>query len=260
MYVSIVIPTHNRVDILRGALACLEAQTVPFGMFEVLITDDASTDDTDAFLTQYRPPFAFKHFRREQGGGPSIARNAGILAAKGDIVLILNDDALLARDALAVHISIHQALAGTPVSVLGRFDLPEAFRETLWGYMLQHSDLLFRYPALEHNGVYGHECWWSCNISTPRRALLEAGLFDENFTDGAWGAEDQELGRRLMDIGVPVLFRDDCRAVHMHHLTVDGFEAMSLARGGGGALLFAKHHLSCHYSERITEQDVIFWR
>jgi glycosyltransferase involved in cell wall biosynthesis len=260
MNISIVIPTRNRLEILRSALACLEAQSVPAGMFEVLVVDDASTDDTNDFLAHYAPPFAFRHFRRETNGGPAIARNMGILAAKGDIVLILNDDALLAPDALAVHSSVQRALSASPVSVLGRFDLPEAFCETLWGYMLQHSDLLFRYPALTHNKVYDQECWWSCNISTPRKALLEAGLFDENFTGGAWGAEDQELGLRLMARGVPVLFRDDCRAVHMHHLTVDGFASMSLARGGGGALFFAKHALPCHYSGDITEQDIAFWR
>jgi len=260
MYVSIVIPTHNRVDILRSALACLEAQTVPADMFEVLVVDDASADGTNVFLTSYSPPFAFRHFRQERCGGPAIARNVGILAAKGDIVLILNDDALLAPDSLAIHIAVQRALSKSPVSVLGRFDLPEAFCETLWGYMLQHSDLLFRYPNLEHNRVYGHGCWWSCHISTPRKALLEAGLFDENFTKGAWGAEDQELGRRLVETGVPVLFRDDCRAVHMHHLTVDGFASMSRVRGGGGVLLYAKHGLSCHYNGRINEQDIAFWR
>jgi hypothetical protein len=87
-------------------------------------------------------------------------------------------------------------------------------------------------------------------------------MFDEDFTDGAWGAEDQELGYRLLQLSppVPVLYREDCRATHMHRLTVEGFESMSLARGGGGALLFAKHKMSCHYSGRITEEDVAYWR
>lgn len=260
MLLSIVIPTHNRGDILRRTLTCLEAQNLPGGMFEVIVVDDASEDDTYAFLSSYAPPFAFRSFRQERCGGPAKARNVGIVAAKGDITVILNDDALLAPDALSIHAAVHTGLSGQSVSVLGRFDLPEDFTAGLWGYTLQNSDLLFRYPALRHNGLYGHESWWSCNISTPRRALLEAGLFDENFTDGAWGAEDQELGRRLLQNNVPVLYRADCRATHLHLLDVDGFERMSRARGGGGVILFSKHGIPCHYSGRITEADVAFWR
>jgi glycosyltransferase involved in cell wall biosynthesis len=261
-YLSVIIPTHNRVAILRQALACLEAQLLPADMFEVIVVDDASGDDTDIFLHSYKPGFSFSHFRQEKCGGPAIARNRGILAAEGAVSVILNDDALLAPDALAVHHAVHKSLAGQRVSVLGRFDLPGEFCSTLWGYMLQNSDMLFRYQALDHNGLYGQGCWWSCNISTPRLVLLEAGMFDEDFTDGAWGAEDQELGCRLLQLSppVPVLYREDCRATHMHCLTVEGFERMSLARGGGGALLFAKHNMSCHYSGRITEEDVAYWR
>lgn len=259
MLLSVVIPTHNRSDILKNCLACLEEQTVPPDAFEVIVVDDASTDETSEFLRGYAPAFSFRHFRQAVGDGPAKARNVGILAAKGEIVLILNDDTLLAPDAMAVHLAVHQGM-GQDISILGRFDLPEDFSARLWGYVLQHSDILFRFPALEHNKLYGGETYWTCNISTPRRALLAAGLFDESFSGGAWGAEDQELGRRLLALKVPVLFRDDCRATHEHYLTVDGYANMSKARGGGGVILFAKHGLTSHYSQSITEADVYFWR
>ena len=259
MMLSVVIPTRNRLDILKKCLACLEKQTVAADVFEVIVVDDGSTDGTFEFLRHSAFPFAFRFFRREVGDGPAKARNVGILAAKGRIVLILNDDTLLAPEAIAVHAAVHEGI-GQDVSVLGRFDLPEEFSASLWGYVLQHSDILFRFPALEHNKLYGGETYWTCNISTPRRALLAAGLFDESFCGGAWGAEDQELGRRLLELKVPVLFRDDCRATHEHYLTVEGYANMARARGGGGVILFAKHGLTSHYSASITEADIYFWR
>lgn len=259
MLLSVIIPTHNRLEILKKCLNCLEKQTVSPDLFEVIVIDDASTDETSEFLQQYSSSFQFKHFRQAIGDGPAKARNVGILAAQGEIILILNDDALLAPDAMAVHLAVHQGI-GQDISVLGRFDLPEHFSATLWGYVLQHSDILFRFPALEHNKLYGGETYWTCNISTPRRALLAAGLFDEDFCGGAWGAEDQELGARLFALKVPVLFRDDCRAVHEHCLTVDGYANMGKARGGGGVILFAKHNLVSHYSQAITNEDIYFWR
>ena len=259
MIASVVIPTHNRIEILKKCLLCMENQTVAHSLFEVIVVDDASSDGTFEFLQRYSSTFQFTSFRQTVGDGPAKARNVGILAAQGKIVLLINDDTLLASDAMAVHLTVHQEI-GQEISVLGRFDLPEYFSAGLWGYVLQHSDILFRFPALEHNRLYGGETYWTCNISTPRRALLAAGLFDERFCGGAWGAEDQELGARLLGLNVPVLFRDDCRAAHEHCLTIDGFADMSIARGGGGVILFAKHGMTSHYSQRITDADLYFWR
>ncbi len=261
MIISVVIPTFNRLDILQAALRCIEQQTLPAAQIEVLVVDDGSTDGTVDFLAQYSPQFSFRHFHQPVNKGPASARNVGILAAKGDVVLIINDDTLLAPDAIERHAIVHNATTATPVSVLGRFDLPADFRQTIWGHTLQYSDLLFRYHLLSHNTIIpSHSFWWSCNISTPRKALLEAGLFDESFTDGAWGAEDQELGYRLIHNAVPIIYQENIHATHMHHLTVPGFASMSLARGSGAVILFSKHALSCHYRNDITEQDIFFWK
>lgn len=256
---SVVIPTCNRLDILKLCLRRLEEQTLPLSDFEVLVVDDASMDGTVDFLTNYNSPLTFRAIFMPLRGGPARARNAGVRAASGEVVHFLNDDALIEPQVLAIHSSLHRALADTPVSVLGRFDFGPPFTETLWGYTLENSDLLFRYPTFTHNGLHGFDAYYSCNISTPRGTLIKAGLFDEAFTGKLWGAEDREFGMRLAAMSVPVLFRDDSRSTHVHDVGVEGLARTALVRGGGAVWLFAKHGGRPHYAS-IRARDVAYWR
>jgi glycosyltransferase involved in cell wall biosynthesis len=259
---SVVIPTSDRCEILRLCLAHIEAQSLSRDAFEVIVVDDGSTDGTHIFLNEYTPGFAFRHFRKDTRGGPAQARNVGILAAKGDIVLFLNDDALLEPDGLRVHLETHLAAKDIGVSVLGRFELPQSFRSHLWGYTLTNSDLVFDYGALRTDTLYGGGYYYTCNISTPRKALLEVGLFDESFTGKYWGAEDIEIGHRLAHLAPPVgiLFREGCAAEHRHHLNVTDFARMFRVRGGGAVNMFVRHKaMHVHYRD-IGAMDVLYWR
>lgn len=256
---SVIIPTCNRLDILKECLRRIEEQTISPDEFEVIVVDDASADDTAAFLHEYTPPFAFRPIIQPERGGPARARNAGIRAARGHIVHFLNDDALIERDVLQIHSTLHKALADSPVSVLGGFSFGATFTETLWGYALEHGDLLFRYPTFTNNGLHSHRAYYSCNISTPRRSLIQAGLFDEDIAGNLWGAEDMELGRRLEALPVPVLYREDSRSTHVHDVGVEGLARTAYVRGGGAVWMFAKHGERPHYAP-IQPHDIAYWR
>ena len=262
MDLSVVIPTCNRRDILAQCLAALEAQSLAPGLFEVLVVDDGSKDDTPAFLQSYAPAFAFRHFRQQERGGPARARNRGIREARGGIIVFLNDDAILEPDGLATHLAGHDGVEGGRVSVLGEFSLPEAFARSLWGHVLNHSDLLFDYADMRPGRLYGANQYYTCNVSTPRDVLFEVGLFYEAFTGVWWGAEDIDIGLRLAQAAppVPVLYLDGCAARHMHDLTVRDFERMFTVRGGGAVRMFAKDPDAWPHYHDIRAEDVAFWR
>ncbi|WCB46366.1 glycosyltransferase family 2 protein [Nitratidesulfovibrio vulgaris] len=245
---SVVIPTCNRVDVLRLCLAHLEAQTLSCDDFEVVVVDDASSDTTPAFLEGYTAPFAFRHLRQPRRGGPARARNRGIAAARGDIVVFLNDDALLCPHGLEIHLATHRAVPDATFSVLGRFDPPTDFSASPWGHVIAHSDLIFNYAGMRHGGVYDFLHYYTCNVSTPRVALIAAGGFDASFTGPLWGAEDIDIGLRLERIDVPVVYREDCTAIHQHDLSLEDMSRMFRVRGGGavrpdGHLVFEE---PCH--------------
>lgn len=259
---SVVIPTCNRLDILRQCLEHLAAQTLSRERFEVLVVDDGSTDGTPEFLAGHAVPFAMRIFRQPSRGGPARARNVAIRAARGEYVLFLNDDAMLEPNGLRGHLGTHLALPELRISVLGRFELPWAFRSRLWGFTLTRSDLVFEYGSLQQGVLYGGGYYYTCNVSTPRQALFEAGLFDEAFTGELWGAEDIEIGHRLalLDPPVGILFREGCAAEHRHVLSVTDFGRMFRVRGGGAVRMFACHDDMVMHYRHIRRSDVDYWR
>ena len=92
--VSVVMPTYNRAGILRRALSSALAQSYP--ALEVIVSDDGSTDGTEAMI---REEFAreleeglLRYVRRAECGGSSAARNSGLAEARGDVVAYLDSD------------------------------------------------------------------------------------------------------------------------------------------------------------------------
>jgi len=98
MLISVVVPTHNRHSLLKEAIASLRSQT--YGNWELIVVDDGS--DPPVILDERESPAAnpIRFVRLPQNEGPSGARNAGIEAASGDLVTFLDDDDLLAGNAL----------------------------------------------------------------------------------------------------------------------------------------------------------------
>ncbi len=87
--ISIITPTYNRAYCLWQAIQSVLKQTYPF--FELLIVDDASSDDTEKLVSRFSDP-RIKYFKLEKNGGPSRARNYGLKKAKGEYIAYLDSD------------------------------------------------------------------------------------------------------------------------------------------------------------------------
>lgn len=85
---SIVIPTWNGRDLLERFLPSVAAELSPER--ELVISDDGSTDDTPAWLARHFPAARLARSARNRGFAP--AANAGVEAARGAIVVLLNND------------------------------------------------------------------------------------------------------------------------------------------------------------------------
>jgi glycosyltransferase involved in cell wall biosynthesis len=86
---SVVIPTYNRLFLLKETLTSVFAQT--FSDFEIIVVDDGSTDGTGNFVESLN---AGVKVIRTANGGPGSARNRGVLEARGKYVAFLDSDDL----------------------------------------------------------------------------------------------------------------------------------------------------------------------
>jgi len=101
--VSVIIPTHNRRDFVREALASVLAQT--YQDFELVIVDDGSTDATRAIVQEFsRIQYVFQDNR-----GVSAARNRGVALSSGELLAFLDSDDLWQPRKLAMQIEFFAA-------------------------------------------------------------------------------------------------------------------------------------------------------
>jgi glycosyltransferase involved in cell wall biosynthesis len=96
MKISVVIPVYNGAATLDACLRSLEHQTLASERYEIIVVDDGSTDDS-AWIAQTG---GVRVVSQHRAGAPA-ARNAGILAARGEWVAFTNSDCVCARTWLA---------------------------------------------------------------------------------------------------------------------------------------------------------------
>jgi O-antigen biosynthesis protein len=87
--VTVIIPTYNRADLVKGAIESVLAQS--YSQWELLVVDDASTDETSTIL-QGMSDERIRYIRHSQNRGGSAARNTGLAQAKGAYIAFLDSD------------------------------------------------------------------------------------------------------------------------------------------------------------------------
>ena len=232
--ISVVIPTYNRLDTLQHVIPTLLAQDLPRERFELLICDSLSNDGTAEYLAGVHD--SAPNVRHLPGAytGRAMARNAGIAAASGDVVLFNDSDILASPDLLSQHLRHHEERRGIAVV----------------GWEVQVKDLAEYAYKRDHPQERGQlhpptrkKLSWlyflTGNASVRRDDLLRVGSFDESFT--GYGHEDLELGYRLQHAGIEILYEP--RAVNYHCQDIphdDQKEKMKLA--GRSTVRFYRKH------------------
>ena len=110
--VTLVVAVYNGEAYLREALESAVAQE--FEPYEVVVVDDGSTDGTAAIARSF--PVSYLH---QENQGPSAARNAGLAAARGELIAFLDGDDVIPQSKLAVQTAYLREHAETGC-VLGR--------------------------------------------------------------------------------------------------------------------------------------------
>jgi glycosyltransferase involved in cell wall biosynthesis len=234
---SVVVPTYQRRELLRRLLTALANQTVSSEVFEVIVSVDGSTDGTVEMLAALKPPYSLVPVTGPNRGRAS-ARNAGINASRGEVVVILDDDMEPVQEFLAAHRDAHASHDRLGVMGAVPIALPTAAtalqRYFAGRFERHHSEML------ASDGDFVLRSFYIGNFSIRREHLLASGLLDEEFVE--YGNEDLELAVRLRRAGVAIEFRPEA-AARQHwskDLTVAARDAIS--KGRTAVLLASKHH------------------
>jgi glycosyltransferase involved in cell wall biosynthesis len=221
MDISVVIPTFNRADVLDRNLRHLAAQTVDRSRFEVIVADDASTDDTDAVGSRWQDSddLDVTYIKCEKGFA-GAARNRGAEAARSERILFLGDDILAAPDLIERHLESAEQWGDRAViigNVAYRADGRTPFMRFLEDEGVHHA---FPQMAAAGDAPLSGRFFYACNASLPRRAHEQIGGFDERITR-AW--EDSEYGLRLEWAGYELRYEAAATAEHVHPITLDRY-------------------------------------
>ncbi len=196
-YVSVIIVTWNSAAYLPRCLQSLQAQT--YKDFEVIVVDNASTDDTLSLLESFRDVLPLRLERLETNRGFAAANNIGARFARGAWLALLNSDAFPEPDWLEMLISAssrypgaasfasRQLQAGAPALLDGAGDVYH-ISGLAWRNC---SDL----PA-DRFGLVEQEIFSPCAAAAlyQKEAFLQVDGFDEDFFSYH---EDVDLGFRL---------------------------------------------------------------
>jgi glycosyltransferase involved in cell wall biosynthesis len=206
---------------------------------EIVVVVDGARDGSFELLQamaadepRLRPVF-------QENAGEGAARQAGIAAATGDVVLLLDDDVEAAPGLVGGHARHHAD--GIERVVVGYMPTPEPTPADPDGF----STLLYaeayegrcdRYET-EPETVLRH--LWAGNISLPRDVCLRVGLSSGDFTERYH--PDRELGLRLLEAGLTGVFDRTLAATHHHDRPLDAFVRDARSQGAGWSLVHRLH-------------------
>jgi len=255
---TVVVPTHNRSDVLARALRGLLDQSSSPDSYEIVVVDDGSTDDTSQIVARAETSDARLRYFRQDNKGPAAARNLGAKEAKGEILLFTGDDCLPDRNLVQEHLRAHEE-AGD-VGVLGHVTWhPEVKITPFMRFLESGPQFGFGQIGDPENVSIWH--FYTANCSIRRHWIEDVGGFDEDFKYAAF--EDAELAYRMQQRGLRIVYRPSARSYHHHATTFEQHLSRQRVCGRSAAVFWRKHPelkvaLGIAHSARMTTA-VKFW-
>ena len=226
MDLTVGLCSRNRKGVLEKVLLSLCDQTIAPDRYEVVLVDDGSTDGTGEMANNLDLPYSLVYVHQPHSG-LATARNTGIKNSSGRVMLYIDDDVLADPHLLEEHIKSH-----------------DQYEKCVVNGWVNHVTEPVRPPEPKFTMAdISTSFFWTSNVSVKRHHLLEAGMFDEDFTEYGW--EDQEIGLRLMALGLKA--RNNYKAIGYHvkrpprACDVPGALAQAEAKARSALIYISKH-------------------
>lgn len=170
--VSVIIPTHNRANLIGRAINSVLVQT--YRNFEIIIIDDASNDNTEEIVKEFLKNNNIIYLRHNCTKGGGAARNTGIRASNGELIALLDDDDEWLNDKLEKQVQAIMTLSHDWGGIYcGYYKIID--KEIKKVEVFKKGNL--KKDLLKEQLDIGS----SSTLIFIKKIILEIGLFDENF-------------------------------------------------------------------------------
>ncbi len=154
--VSVIIPTHNRAHLLNRAVQSVLDQT--YQDFEIIITDDASTDNTEELVKGFNDG-RIQYYRHEKNQGGSAARNTSMKHASGEYFAFLDSDDEWFPDKLEKQLTAFEKGENKLGVVYTDFDYKSELAKTKYSGNISQSILVVNFVGTTSTPLVKKECF-----------------------------------------------------------------------------------------------------
>ncbi|MGH7505659.1 MAG: glycosyltransferase family 2 protein [Longimicrobiales bacterium] len=201
---SVIVPAHQGAKVLPLSLSSLLRSTLPREQWELIVVDDASSDETSVVAARYADTVVRLPGKPH---GPAYARNRGFEASRGELVVFVDADVCVHAETLARFVALFDEDASVS-AIFGSYDAAPS-----------HPGLISEFRNLLHHHVHHRdageaETFWAGCGAVRAAAFREVGMFDE-WHYSRPQIEDIELGRRLRLRGHRILLRPEIQGTHL---------------------------------------------
>lgn len=231
---SLVICTYNRAQHLPQAFLSIKNQLAPSALWELVLVDNRSTDET-AIITQNfisANPGLNLRYCFESNPGLSFARNRGVEEAAAPVISYVDDDVILSVDyinELLLFFDAYPQAVGVGGKVVPRYESgsePAWMNKYLNGFVgkvdfgteIKKFDAAMKYPA-------------GCNMTYTKKILKEAGGFNNELT---FRSDDKYIFYQVAALSDEIYYHPRAWLEHFidaHRLTSENFRKLFLKTG-----------------------------
>lgn len=236
--VSVIISTCDRKECLKRALESLRNLNYPNDRYEIIVVDDGSKDGTHQYVNEILADSVEPaiHYHRQARSGVSAARNNGINRAKGELLVISDDDCTFEPDWLDKLVTYYDSPA---VGVIGGPDkgYPDA---SILARCIDYAVTSFagtggvrKRDGLRLARYYPK----GCNMAVPKAVITKTGGFDETLAAG----EDIDLSFRIRQQGHTIRYAPEAFVWHKRRDTIKSLCKQIFTRGYTRVELARRH-------------------
>lgn len=242
MKISIVMTVFNNCECIVEAVESFLDQTISQNMYELIVIDDGSSDDTYKILSDLVVKYNFK-LVTQKNSGVSRARNNGVSYTNYPIIFFTQGDIIAAENVIEIHTEFHDQNSLDVDALVGNITWYPKLEVTPFMRWLEHGGPQFAFDRLVSGEIADHLSFYTPHVSMKKSFFERAGGFDETFavSEGITAYEDTEFAWRLTKMGMRLFYDARAQVFHFHRKSLQSVLRRRYYEGAISVKLHQRH-------------------